>query len=203
MEQWLRTVTVSTLRGGFASLEGHLSYMLRADEGCFVYDITTQQWHERATYDETSWNWRFPVRFAGKVLVGSTVDGTIAEMDPEVYDELGDTLRMEWDYQPVYVEGRRAFHDRLEMVVETGVGLTTGQGSDPEVMLAFSDDGGATFFNLPNKKLGALGKRQTRVSWSALGSCASAHGRIYRAAVSDPVRVAITDTILEVRGGRL
>lgn len=203
VEQWLRTVSIATLRGGFYSLEGHLVYSLRADEGCFHYDITTQHWAERATYDEESWNWRFPVRFAGRVLVGSTVDGTIAELDPEVYDELGDTLRAEWIYQPVYNESARAFHDRLDLVIETGVGLTTGQGSAPEIMGSFSDDGGATFFNLPNRSLGARGARQARVSWSGLGSCASAYGRIYRMAVSDPVKVAITDTILQVRGGRL
>jgi hypothetical protein len=203
VEQWLRTVTVTSLRGGAYSLEGHVCYVLTADEGCFVYDVTTQLWHERATYDESTWNWANPVRFAGKVLVGSTVDGTLAELDPETYDELSDTLRMEWDYQPAYAEGARAFHDRLELVIETGVGLTSGQGSAPVVMLSYSDDGGVTFRILPNKALGALGNRKTRVAWSALGSCGSPHGRIYRAAVSDPVKVAVTDTILSVRGGRL
>lgn len=203
VEQWLRTVTVSTLRGGFYSFEGHLCFVLRADEGCFVYDVTTGFWHERLTYDGSTWNWRFPVRFAGKVLVGSTVDGTLAELDPETYDEIGETLRAEWTYQPVYTEGARAFHDRLDLVIETGVGLTTGQGSAPEVMLSFSDDGGLTWFNAPNRSLGAIGKRNTSVSWVGLGSCSSVHGRVYRLAVSDPVKVAVTDTILQVRGGRL
>lgn len=203
VEQWLRTVDVSTLRGGSYSLEGHLVYVLRADLGCYCFNVTTGFWFERATYDELTWLWRFPVRFAGKVLVGSTVDGTIAELAPEVYAELGDTLRAEWTYQPVYNEGARAFHDRLDMVIESGVGLTSGQGSDPQIMLSFSDDGGQTWFNLPNRSLGAIGARNTRVSWSGLGSCASVHGRVYRAAVSDPVKVAVTDTILQVRGGRL
>lgn len=203
VEQWLKTVSIGTLRGGFYSLEGHLCYVLRADEGCFVFDITTGFWNERETYDEGTWLWNYPVAFAGKILVGSTVDGTIAELDPETYDELGDTLVAEWQYQPVYTEGARAFHDRLDLVIETGVGLTSGQGSAPEILLSFSDDGGVTWFNLPNRSLGAIGMRNTRVSWSALGSCASVHGRVYRVRVSDPVKVAVTDTILQVRNGRL
>jgi hypothetical protein len=203
LEKWLLDATLASMRGYFYSLEGHLCYVLTAPEGCWVFDVTTQQWHERATYDETSWNWANPVRFAGKVLVGSTDSNVIGELDPEYYYELGETLRMEWTYQPVYAEGARAFHDRLDLIIETGVGLTSGQGSAPEVMLSFSDDGGRTWVNLPNRSLGAIGAYTTRVFWAGLGSCASAHGRVYRAAVSDPVRVAITDTILTVRGGRL
>jgi hypothetical protein len=203
VEQWLRDVTLVSLRAYFYSLEGHLCYVLTAPEGCFVFDVTTQLWHERQTYGEDTWNWANPVRFAGKVLVGSTTSNVIGELDPEYYYELGETLRAEWTYQPVYNEAARAFHDRLEMVVETGVGLTSGQGSAPEIMLSFSDDGGRTWHNLPNKSLGAIGEYRTRVAWVGLGSCASAHGRVYRAAVSDPVRVAIVDTILSIRGGRL
>jgi hypothetical protein len=203
IEQWLRTVTLVSLRGYFYSLEGHLIYVLRAPEGCFQFDVTTQLWSERLTYDQDTWNWGNPVAFAGKILVGSTTSNVIGELDPEYYYELGETLRMEWQYQPVYNEAARTFHDRLEMVVETGVGLTSGQGSSPEIMLSFSDDGGRTWVNLPNRSLGAIGQYRQRVAWHGLGSCASQHGRVYRAAVSDPVRVTVVDTILSARGGRL
>lgn len=203
VEQWLRRVTLGALRGYSYSQEGHLFYVLRAPEGCFVFDVTTQLWAERETYGQETWNWANPVRFAGKVLVGSTVSNVIGELDPEYYYELGNTLRSEWTYQPVYTEGARAFHDRFELIIETGVGLTSGQGSAPEVMLSFSDDGGRTWHNLPNKSLGALGRSKTRVTWQALGSCSSPHGRVYRVAVSDPVRLGVADTVLSVRGGRL
>ena len=36
----------------------------------------------------------------------------------------------------------RQFWSRLEVVLESGMGLTTGQGSDPQVMFRYSDDGG-------------------------------------------------------------
>lgn len=203
VDQWLKSVTLASLRGSSYTQEGHLFYVLTAPEGCFAYDVTTQLWAERGTYGFGNWRWGNPVAFAGKILVGSTTSNVIAELDPTVYTELADTLRMEWTYQPVYVEGRRAFHDRLEIVCQVGVGLTTGQGSAPEIMLDFSDDGGQTWVSMPNRSLGAIGVYATRVTWSGLGSCASAHGRVYRAAVSDPVKVTILDTLLEVRGGRI
>jgi hypothetical protein len=81
-----------------------------------------------------------------------------------------------------------------------GVGLTTGQGSIPEVMLDYSDDGGQTWDSMPNRTLGPIGEYRQKVTWDRIGS---AQQRVYRAAVSDPVRVNITDTILTVRGGRV
>jgi hypothetical protein len=84
--------------------------------------------------------------------------------------------------------------------METGVGLVTGQGSDPELMMEFSDDGGLTWESLPNKKIGMMGEYLHRPFWNALGS---ARQRVYRGAISDPIRVTISDTTLEARGGRV
>lgn len=203
VEQWLKGVTLADLRGYSYVQEGHHFYMLTAPEGCFVYDVTTQLWAERETYGQSTWNWGNPVAFGGNVLVGSTTSNVIGKLDPTVYSELSETLRSEWTYQPVYTEGHRAFHRRLEIVCEVGAGLTSGQGSSPEMLLDYSDDGGRTWRSLPNKSLGALGNYGSRVVWTALGSCSSPHGRVYRAAVSDPVQVTIKDTLLEVDGGRL
>lgn len=204
VDQWLRTVTIASLRGWFYALEGHLVYVLTAPEGAYFFDMTTQSWTERSKYgSEPEWPWGNPVWFGGKVLVGSTTSNVIAELSPTTYTELTDTLRAEVTFNPVYTEGARAYHDRFEIAMKTGVGRTSGQGSDPEAMLSFSHDGGETWHNLPNKKIGKLGERETRVVWHALGSCASTHGRTYRVAVSDPVPVTIYDALLEVRGGRL
>jgi hypothetical protein len=84
--------------------------------------------------------------------------------------------------------------------METGVGLTTGQGSNPEMMMAYSDDGGVTFTNLPNRPIGRLGERQKRVIWHGLGSSTQ---RVYRGAISDPIKVVISDTTINVDGGRV
>lgn len=200
IEQWLRTTTILSLRGYSYTQEGHVFYVLTAPEGCYAFDVTTQQWAERQSFGYETWNWGWPTAFAGNIVVGSTTSNMLATLDPEVYAELGSTQRAEWTYQPVYAEGARAFHDRLELIFEPGVGLTTGQGSDPEVMLDFSDDGGITWKSLPNKKLGQIGHYANRCAWHGLGS---ARQRVYRAAVSDPVKVFLTDTQLEVRMGRL
>lgn len=201
VDQWLQSVTVASLRGYSFTQDGHLFYCLTAPEGAWFYDITTQFWHERSSPygSEPAWNWGNPVLFAGKILLGSTTSNVIAELSATTYADLGETQRMEWTYQPFYVEGARVFHDKLELTCEVGVGLTSGQGSAPEVMLSASDDGGRTWFALPNRSLGAIGKYATKVTWHGLGS---AYQRVYRLAVSDPVKVAVVDAVLTYRVGR-
>lgn len=199
IEQWLHTVTLASLRGFSFTQEGHLFYLLTAPEGAFFFDVTTQLWHERQSYGFDTWNWANAVQFAGKVLVGSTTSNVIGELSTTTYADLGDTQRAEWTYQPFGAEGARVYHDKLELTLEVGVGLTSGQGSAPVVMLDVSDDGGRTWRALPTKSIGAIGKYQTRVTWHALGS---SFQRVYRLAVSDPVKLAVVDTILTYRVGR-
>lgn len=199
IEQALGSVTIGSGKGFSYSQEGHLFYVLQFAEGTFVYDATTKEWHERETYGYPYWLAWSNAQFAGLELVGDVSSNRIGYLSPTTYADWGTTQRMEWTYQPVYAEANRAFHDRLEVVMETGVGLTTGQGSDPEIMMDVSDDGGRTWQALPNKKIGKIGEHNQRVFWNQLGS---SYDRVYRGAISDPVKVTLIDTQLEARGAR-
>ena len=182
------------------SLNGHLMYSMGFNERTLVFDVTTQTWHERQTYGQSEWNPRYFANVYDKTVVGDYSSNKIGYFDFDTYDEWSSTQLMSWTYQPVYASGTRAFHDKLEIIMETGIGLATGQGSDPQIMLEYSDDGGVSYTSLPSKDIGPVGRTDVRVIWSALGS---ARQRVYRASVSDPVKITITDTILSVRGGRL
>ena len=200
IEQSIGQAVISTGNAFTYTQDGHFFYVLRFSDRCLVFDIVTNLWHERSSYSYSTWRPQNHAYFANKHLVGDSETNKIGYLDPETYDEWGDLHRMEWTYQPIYAEGIRAFHDRFEMLFEAGVGLTTGQGADPEVMLDYSDDGGRTFTSLPNEKLGKVGEYSHRTKWHGLGS---ARQRVYRGAISDPVKVALADTFAEIRGGRL
>lgn len=181
--------------------DGHLFYVLALPtQGTWVLDVTTSEWHERQSYGEDKWLAQSHCFAFGKHLVGDASSNKIGYLDPDTHEDWGTTRRVEWTYQTIYADGARAFHDRLEIVVEAGVGLTSGQGSDPQIMLDCSDDGGRTWRSFANRSLGKIGAYRTRIAWHALGS---ARQRVYRASVSDPVRVTVVDTQVEVRGGRL
>lgn len=200
IEQKLFDITIASANAFTYEQDGHLFYVLTAPEGTYVYDATTGLWHERQTYGKDFWHPRYHAKAFGLELFGDSTSNKIGALSPTDYDEYGAVQRMEWTYQTVYAEGRRAFHKRLEVILETGVGLTLGQGSAPEMMMQYSDDGGLTWMSLPNKSIGAIGKYEARVIWHGLGS---SRQRVYRGAVSDPIKMNIVDTQLEVSGGRL
>lgn len=199
VEQSIVQATISACRAFSYSQGGHLFYVISFPEVTWVYDCTTRKWHNRSSYGFDYWTAGCHAQAFGLEIVGHTDAASIGYLDSDTYTEWGNTLRAAWQYQTIYAEDRRAVHDRLSIVMEYGVGTTTGQGSDPELMLDYSDDGGITWESLPNKKIGPIGNYQYTVDWERLGS---ARQRAYRGAISDPVKVAITDTQVRVRGGR-
>lgn len=200
VEQFLSSVDVSTLRAYAYSQDGHFFYVLCCASGCFVYDVKSGEWAERGTYPDVYFRWQFHAYAHGRHYVGDFYSGAVCYFDPLTYTDNDGIQRMSWRYQPIYAENRTVVHRSFEVVLEVGVGITTGQGSDPEIMLAYSDDGGVTWTNLPNKKIGRMGEYRTRVRWSGLGSSSQ---RVYECAVSDPVRIAVVDTIVDVQGGAM
>lgn len=198
VEQAIRGYTISDAHGFGYTQDGHVFYVLQfpTSEATWVYDATTQEWHERASYGDTRWR---PVGAAfcyGRTYVQRYDTGAIGYLDPDTYTDFGDILRAEWTFGTAgYAGGQRTFHGTLECLAEAGVGLTTGQGSDPEIMLDVSDDGGRTWRAMPNKKLGKIGEYRNRIRWHRLGS---SRDRIYRMAVSDPVKVTVSDATLQV-----
>lgn len=177
--------------------DGHLFYVLTfPTEGhTWVYDVTTREWHERESYLLGRWR---PCAMAfcyGRTYVQDYETGSIGYLDPDTYTEFGETLLSTFTFgNGKYNNGKRTFHSELEVMAETGVGLTTGLGSAPEIMLSFSDDGGRTWRSAPNKELGAIGRYRDKVVWNRLGS---SYDRIYRCSVSDPVKLTISDAALE------
>jgi hypothetical protein len=201
IEKIIQAATISTARGWSYSQGGHLFYVLSFNEATVVYDATTGKWHQRKSYGYDNWTAGCHASVFGYELVGSSVNSNVGSLESGVYTYFGDTQLMSWRYQPIYNEARRAVHDELEVVMKTGVGITTGQGSDPQMMMRYSDDSGITWESLPNKGIGAIGRYNDKVRWNALGSTENA--RVYEGSISDPVEVQIVDTQAKVRGGRV
>lgn len=177
------------------TFNGHLCAVFRFPTAgeTWVFDVTTSEWHERKTYGYSGWNVSGMVECYGKVLVQDSVSGAIGSLSNSTYTEFGEIQRAEWTYQNIYGENHRIPHSSLEIVCETGVGLATGQGSDPQLTLEISNDGGRTWTTLPTKTIGAQGKYKTRVRWHRLGA---SRDRVYRCSISDPIQLSVTDTIL-------
>ena len=94
----------------------------------------------------------------------------------------------------------RQFFARFQLDLQSGTGLTTGQGANPRVTLRWSDDGGHTWSNLHPVEAGEIGQYARRAIWRRLGH---SRDRVFEVTVSDPVAWRLLDAYLRVEiGGR-
>jgi hypothetical protein len=185
--------------------EKHTFYVLTfpTANATWVYDAFTGQWHERAwrnTADGSLNRHRSNchIFFGGVHVVGDWENGNLYALDLDYYSDNGNPL------PAIRVTGYvtnpqkfRMFFNSLEIEMETGVGLQSGQGSDPRALLEWSDNG-HTWSNAHQLTLGDVGKYDSRVRKTRMGS---ARKRVYRLTISDPIKRAIIDAISDIRLG--
>lgn len=196
----------STLTAYAYQQEGHSFYCLNLPETTWVYDAATQLWHERCainpldgTFTRCRAEWH--MYCFGKHLVGDFADGRIYELDLDYYKDDTNPLVAERIFPYVTGDGVRLRHHRLEVECEAGVGLDAGvvPGTDPQMMLQWSDTDGKGWSNEHHKSMGPLGKHRQRVVWTRLGQ--SWH-RLYKLRISDPVKRAIVTAYLWPTGDK-
>jgi hypothetical protein len=139
--------------------------------------------------------------FVGQVLVGDWENGRVYAFDLEVYQDNNDLQRWlrSWRALPTGQNTlKRTAHHALQLDCETGIGINTGQGSNSQVMLRWSDDGGHTWSNEHWASMGKLGEYGKRVIWRRLGMTAKLRDRVYEISGSDPVKIAIMGAELSV-----
>lgn len=181
------------------TVDGHLCMIVNfpSAEATWVYDATTQECHEREGIAVgTHLDAMDTAEVGGVTYIQRATTGEVGILSPTTYTQWGDTLRAEWAYQPVYDHGNRITIHQLEMGIETGVGLESGQGSDPLITLQWSRDSGreGTFRAEAIKSLGPRGNYRTRVKWHRLGA---GRDTVFRASCSEPVALTVWDTQTE------
>lgn len=186
--------------------EGHMFYALNfpSANATWVYDSTTNMWHERAWRDPANGSLHrhraiCQMAFDNGIVVGDHTNGKLYKLDLDVFTDAGDPIaRIRTCPHIADQDYRYQFFDALQIDMETGVGLSSGQGSDPQAMLQWSTDGGYTWSNELWAPIGMLGERRTRVRWRRLGR---SRDRVFRVTITDPVRVAIVGASVLVRQG--
>lgn len=205
-QEWQTYSTVADCFVFKVTFEGHkfLFFTFVAANKTWVFDIETGLWHERVSYlpDATSlgrWRGNCSEVFNGVTLVGDAYSPNISELSSVVYTESGVQMLGLLTSPPVHLDRKRVFMDTFELDIESGVGLSIGQGSDPQMMLDWSDDGGRTFKPLQQwKTMGKIGEYLTRLRWTRLGQFRQ---RILRITVSDPVRRTIMSAHADLSQG--
>lgn len=186
--------------------EGHLFYMLifPTADVTWCYDFVSQTWAKRLSWDSTAGIYHRHrsncfMDLGDVRLVGDYQTGQIHQMSRSFYTDAGNPLRALRRTPPIWEQQNRerVFHSQLQIEFTPGVGLQSGQGSNPQVMLRWSDDGAFTWSNEHWTSIGLAGVTKNRAMWRQLGR---ARDRVYEAVITDPVPRDIIGATLFAEG---
>lgn len=170
----------------------------------WAYSETFNQWFELSTgvtggrHLANGYCYEF-----GKHLIIDYRNGNIYEWDLATYTDNDETIIRERVTQPINSDvisqpGKEIFWNELELVLNSGNGLILGQGSNPQVMMQFSDDMGLNWSNELWASAGHQGAYQYKCRWTQLGSSI---GRIFRFRASDPIEMHFYKLFADIEVG--
>ena len=201
---------ISDATGYTYQQDGHSFYVLNFPSAntTWVYDVATGAWHERASFANGQFyrhRGNSQMYFNATTVIGDYQNGKIYEFDLNVYADAGEPQKWlrSWRALPTGANNlARTIQHSMQLDCETGVGLNSGQGSDPQVMLRWSDDGGHTWSNEHWKSMGRIGQFGKRTLWRRLGATMKIRDRVYEVSGTDPVRIYIMGAELLLSGTR-
>jgi hypothetical protein len=156
---------------------GHTFYVLTFPTAnkTVAYDVSTGLWSDRGTWIAEggrfdAWRPLYHVVAFGRHLVLDRGSGTIYHMHRDAsMDVDGRVLRIVRRPPALWQGGASIPIGTFALDMEVGLGLTTGQGSNPLVSLRASKDGGKTFGSERFRSTGARGEYAQRVEWTRCG----------------------------------
>ncbi len=182
--------------------EGHLFYVLTfpTADVTWVFDAKTGYWHQRMSFNGGTFHRHRSncfMDFGNVRIVGDYQNGLFYQMSRNFYTDNGNPLIAQRRTGPMWSNSgqfmqtgpmsdasrKRVFHGWLQIEFTPGVGLQTGQGSNPQAMLRWSNDGGFSWSNIHTTSIGSAGMTRNRAIWRRLGR---ARDRIYEMTFSDP-----------------
>jgi hypothetical protein len=183
---------------------GHYFYCLNFSlaNTTWVYDASTQMWHERA-YNNSGVLERHRGNnhaFAYSThILGDYQNGNIYKLSSTIYSDNGAPITRRRVSPHLTAGLKRIFYSSFQLDIESGTGIDgLGQGVDPQAMIEFSDDGGHSWSNERWTSFGRIGQTRARAIWRKLGR---ARDRVWRLTITDPVKVVLIGAEIDLAPG--
>jgi hypothetical protein len=180
------TYTVENATAFSYMVSGHPMYQISfpTDDVTWVYDGLTKEWHNSQHGNAGRDRAEIQVNFLDESYVTDHENGKLYLVDQNTYTDNGEPIVRELITKHLKT-GNYIHIPQLWLEMEAGVGLQSGQGSDPQVMLQISRDGGRTWGAEVWRSFGAAGEYLKRAVWNRLGR---AREWTFKFRVSDPVK---------------
>jgi hypothetical protein len=202
MEQEIATYPkVSDATGFTYKFRGHEFYVLTfpSADVTWVFDAKSREWHKWSSVIDGTHPHRHLSSchaFVGMTnYVGDYRNGNIYSLSQTTYTDNGTTIIRDRVARCIRKPGLGLIvYHKLVADMETGVGLTAGQGVNPKALLRFSD-GGKDWSSWIEAPLGRMGLNLVQAIWTRLGA---AQKRYFWLRVTDPVKAVVLGASLEV-----
>lgn len=129
----------------------------------------------------------------GKKFIVSRDDGSVLQLSLTTYTDNGNIKSQERIIGPINgtslgIPAERLLMSYVDLVMEMGVGIASGQGSNPQLLLSASFDGGKSWTNEDDVLLGRTGEGRLKARWDHMESFYSCFIRIR---CTDPVFISL------------
>lgn len=198
--------TVSDAVGMTLTLEGQNFYILTfpAENQTWALNesLGFEGWFQlSADTERGKWNITSHSYLSGCHFIADELNGKLYELDLNTFTNDGGVIQRTRVMSSLHGgmighPGKNVQMSRFELIMDVGVGLITGQGEDPKIMINFSIDGGKSFTKGDYVEVGRLGDTKVRVEWWALETF---YDLIIELVTSDPVHYTIMSGAIDVR----
>ena len=156
----------------------------------WLYDATSESWSVLTSGSDSRHYGQRGTQYQGQIVVSDYRNGNLYELDALTYTDNGDYIARELITPHTFASSsyNRLLIYRLRLDMEQGVGLIDGQGSNPQVMLQVSRDGGYTWGMELLATPGAIGEYLKRCEWRRLGGSRSF---VFKIRITDPIKVVL------------
>jgi hypothetical protein len=161
--------------------------------GDYFYDISTGSWHRRKEISSARHLAHDFVSYGGTVYAGDRSAGSVYKLDRSTYTHNSNAVRrVATAILPV--ADNRPVIENLTAEFQAGVGLVTGQGSDPKCLLRFAPDG-LTYGNEIERSFGKRGEFGVRAVFDDLPRF-EPPAVAFELATSEPVPATVTGFVI-------
>ena len=191
--------THSDAEGYAFTLNDHTFYVLTfpTDRKTFVYDLSNGFWYQWGKLNngvvEEEIGYKY-YRIYDSHVIGDD-SGNVYVMDDTVYTDNGSLIKWEIVTPPIHNNQDTFTLGEIRVGLEPGIGLTTGQGSNPQLFLSKSDDAKIYYserWNTPGK----IGEYKNKVRFHRNGRITDYI--IYKLSGTDPVKWAINGLWVDI-----
>ena len=178
---------------------GHTWYIVNLADTSMVYDVRQDEWSEWQTNDPVTgqpgrWAGQYSSQYRNTAIVTDYRDGRVYYLDADRMTDDVTPITRELYSRHAFANLERMTNWMIQLDIETGVGLASGQGNDPQVMLRISKDGGHTWGNERWRPIGKQGNYRARVSWKRNGI---ADDWLFHFKVADPVKTVFLNAAVD------